>query len=265
MLEKIWRDSLQECKTQFEYISYEDFKLLMKGQPKDIRCRGVSYKASGGMLAPPELSESKSKALDAVPEVSAGLGHITSSPGLLEETEEDTANVLPEDKRELWGRKRSKSYEQKSTVWDQAELASGAGDDVQTPLPPALERDASRALMLPSRAGCEHTELIRDTSLSALMVNRALYRKHREMRLAVLDASKQFDKKRNEMKNNSHAAPRASLIMKRGERPPVELEDAHQRALFEAAARRCGRTRRTRNKTKSDVTGMLNEAFSVPA
>jgi hypothetical protein len=131
---------------------------------------------------------------------------------------------------------------------------------------PAPSRDASLAFILPSKAEDEYIAAINDSSVSPLVVNRAIYRKHREMRLAVQEASKQFDLRRNERRSSINAlAPvqlsQAGLIMKRGKLPPVELEDAHQRALFDAAAKRSGRTRtrtkRTRNKTVSDVTGML--------
>ena len=91
---------------------------------------------------------------------------------------------------------------------------------------------------------------------SPLIVNRALYRKHREMRLAVLEASKQFDFKRKTMQFSTQAG----LIMKRGAKAPDALEDKHQREMFEAAAQRGGRARRTRNKTVSDVTGMMAKA-----
>lgn len=250
-LEKIWRDSLQECKTHLDRISYDDFKLLMKGQPKEKR-RGVSYKASGGMMIPTELNESKSTSLDAVPEVSPDKVH-PSCPSLDHLTQEKE-QMLADQRRDAWGKKRSKSYEQKANIWEQGSAGLG-GEEEAAVAPPGLERDASRALILPGKAGDEG--LLRDSTLSPLLVNRALYRKHREMRLAVLDASKQFDKKRTAIRSKSQPIYRASLIMKRGERPPVELEDAHQRALFQAAAKRCGRSRRTRNKTVSDVTGML--------
>lgn len=264
-LEQIWRDSLQECKAHLDRITYDDFKLLMKGQPKEPR-RSVQFQASGGMLMPTDLLETKSKALDVVPEGPSNIkGQSPSSKSLVDHFNQEEEQRLADERRGAWGKKRSKSYEQKATVWDNASISLSNDEDMDL-APPLLERDASRALMLP---GCvagdvQHTELISDSSLSPLFVNRALYRKHREMRLAVLDASKQFDKKRHEIRDKSNPqVHRASLIMKRGERPPVELEDAHQRALFEAAARRCGRqtrSRRSRNKTVSDVTGMLMKA-----
>mmetsp|Transcript_11369 Transcript_11369/g.14975 ORF Transcript_11369/g.14975 Transcript_11369/m.14975 type:complete len:109 (+) Transcript_11369:1-327(+) len=88
---------------------------------------------------------------------------------------------------------------------------------------------------------------------SPLIVNRALYRRHREMRLGVLEASKQFDNARKFRQQKE----KAGLVMKRGAKPPIEIQDQHNRAMFEAAARRCGRAKRERNRTVSDVSGML--------
>lgn len=262
-LEQIWRDSLQECKAHLDRITYDDFKLLMKGQPKEPRrTSSLQFQTSAGsMLMPPDLTETKSTTLGVVHEAPP---EVQSSPSLVDHFNQQAEQRLADERRGAFGKKRSKSYEAKANVWDQGSISVSNDDDMDL-MPPCLERDASRALMLPGRMALagdvQHTQLIRDTSKSPLLVNRALYRKHREMRLAVLDASKQFDKKRHEILNKSPpVAHRASLIMKRGERPPVELEDQHQRALFEAAARRCGRSRRLRNKTVSDVTGMLMRA-----
>jgi len=240
-LEQIWRDSLQECKAHLERITFDDFKMLMKGQPKERR---GSFPPTGLLLAAQTCSSSR--------------GHEPSPLEAVPEGERKVASEHPEEisKREGFAKVRSRSYEQKATVWDQSVASMNFGEEEIKM--PELERDASLALVLPGKVSDEVDQAIRDPSMSPLVVNRSLYRKHREMRLAVLDASKQFDKKRNDIRNKPDLpAARASLIMKRGQRPPVELEDAHTRALFEAAAKRCGRSRRTRNKTVSDVTGMI--------
>lgn len=250
-LERIWRDSLLECRTNLDRITYDDFKRLMKGQPKEQVRR-----SSSTMLFSTPQAKHESAQLEAVPERDRV---VESSPNLLMDDEEPSLRAEEEkdgpDSRSVFRIKRSRSYEQKASVWEHS-VGNLSLEDVP---PPVLDRDASRAVLLPNRSGDAHAEILKDSTASPLVVNRALYRKHREMRFAVLDASKQFDKKRNEIQSQS-AFKKASLIMKRGVRPPVELEDAHQRALFEAAARRCGRARRTRNKTVSDVTGMLLKA-----
>lgn len=140
-------------------------------------------------------------------------------------------------------RQKSRSFEFKTgVVWDD------------------LDRSASIAF-LPSKADEGEKGEISQISASPLMANRALYRRHRGMRLAVLEASKQFDKKRTD-RQTQDLLMQAGLIMKRGAIPPVELEDAHTRALFDAASKRCGRSKRTRNKTVSDVTGMLAKSLA---
>lgn len=96
-----------------------------------------------------------------------------------------------------------------------------------------------------------------DPTAAPLVANRAIYRKHRELRMSILDASKRFDSKRKLRMQESDTKTGAGLIMKRGTLPPAEVEDAHTKELFEDAAKRCGRVRRARNKTVSDVTGML--------
>jgi hypothetical protein len=242
-LEKMWLDSLSECKAHMDAITYSDFKRLMKGQPKEAAIATLSC----GLDA------------SAIPMKRGGAAE-TSLMSVPEEKGQSSSDFLSnKDKADpsLGRQTRSRSFDQKESP-----------DSIRSlpPRPAPPIRDASLALILPSKAEDEYIAEINDMSMSSLVVNRAIYRKHREMRLAVQEASNQFDLRRNERRSSINAlAPvqlsQAGLIMKRGKLPPVELEDAHQRALFAAAAKRCGRTRtrtkRTRNKTVSDVTGML--------
>jgi calcium-dependent protein kinase len=250
-LERIWMESLEECKARLNRITFEDFKRLMKGQPKDhVK---VIPPLTVSALRNAEVSvgiNSTDKNLRSAP------GHLVSglsTEGLTPVREEKTNGIgasasdlelldQQSDSHLIYKKKRSHSHEPGSPLW--VENERNASGDL---------RDSSRAVMLPGHVDGLHEEVIKDMNMSPLVINRALYRKHREMRTAVLDASKQFDEKRTERL----ALPRAALIMKRGATPPVELTDMHNRAMFEAAAKRCGRARRTRNKTVSDVTGML--------
>jgi len=120
-----------------------------------------------------------------------------------------------------------------------------------------MDRAVTFSFVPPPRLVDEDEDFVAVATLSPLVAKRKLQRQLREMRLAVHEASKRFDIKRTERQSKEEPA-QAGLIMKRGATPPVELEDAHTRALFEAAARRCGRSRR--NQTVSDVTGMLVKA-----
>lgn len=91
--------------------------------------------------------------------------------------------------------------------------------------------------------------------------NRAVYRKHLEMRLTVMAASKQFDKEKAFVPTKT-GGTRASLVMKRGTTGLIEAEDDDYQTRFQLAEARGGRggRERRRNKTVSDVTGMLGKA-----
>lgn len=114
-----------------------------------------------------------------------------------------------------------------------------------------LERNLSSRALLPAQAaiGKADSEDFQRDGASILVRNRALYRRHRAMRVSVMEASKKFDRQR------SRRLAEPSLIMQRGARTPLELEDEHTHKLYQAASKRCGRGRRL--KTKSDITGML--------
>lgn len=127
-----------------------------------------------------------------------------------------------------------------------------------------------------------------DETKTSLKVNRAMYRAHRELRLAVMECSKRFEenRRRRELEANlqdlgrvQHPGPAIGLVMRRGyknakgldgttgqETDVVELEkhiaeqdalkkSAESEALLHASVR-AGRPR-TRKKTVSDMTGMF--------
>ena len=234
-LEKIWIDSLVECKAHLDRITFEDFKRLMKGQPKEMG--GGSTISS---LNPP----SEPNSLRGLTTVREGMLPVVPSEAALEDLDLPSRLLMDdqiENPRLLLGKGRSLSYDQSGGSWD--------ADDSRE-----FSKEFNLAMVLPSFSANDGGEI--DASMTPLTANRALYRKHRELRLAVLDASKQFDKKRNDIQTRNHLT-RAGLIMKRGCRPPVEVEDAHARALMENAAKRCGRARRIKNKTVSDVTLLM--------
>jgi len=243
-LEKIWFESLEECKAHLNRITFNDFKRLMKGQPKE-KIGHPAIPAAVPMIQASTSLMGTDARLHVVPETEEKASGPDLDKYLAGELSEEIDNP-----REVFKKKRSRSYEQHSSGWEEeskslSSLAFSVSSD---------GRDVSRALLLSD----EDDKILKDSStrMSPLLVNRALYRRHREMRLAVLEASKQFDKKRNERRDEGSAG----LIMRRGAKPPVELEDEHNRKMFEAAAKRCGRAKRTRNKTVSDVTGMLLKA-----
>jgi Ca2+-binding EF-hand superfamily protein len=223
LLERVWLETLQECKAHLDRITYEDFLRLMKGQAKKDH-------AGPGMMSLKPVHETA--ALQPVQE------GVPIRPSLGEE--------LQAVSKTRHKKTRSQSLDQNSSLWN--------GSDDEASASGSLTHDgrrASRAILLPGQL--PNKEKAIDNTMSPLVANRTLYRMHREMRIAVLEASKTFDKVRNERSTPEQAG----LIMKRGAKPPVELEDKHNREMYEAAAKRCGRARRTRNKTVSDVTGMI--------
>mmetsp|Transcript_5770 Transcript_5770/g.11541 ORF Transcript_5770/g.11541 Transcript_5770/m.11541 type:complete len:798 (-) Transcript_5770:24-2417(-) len=236
VLEKIWIESLNECKAHLDRITFADFKRLMKGQPK------ATKNTLGEKTLEPLLE-----------------------PVMEDEKSEDKKGELPEESNGGRIHGRSRSFDQRSHMWSSESQLNTNSDDGSIGSSTSLGRDASRAVLITTFDDEERSShLSTNPSMtpkikeSPLLVNRALYRKHREMRISIMEASKQFDMKRKTMEHG-----KAGLIMKRGEKAPDALEDKHTREMFEAAAKRCGRARRTRNKTASDVTGMMTKAQVV--
>jgi hypothetical protein len=134
--------------------------------------------------------------------------------------------------------------------------------------------DTRRALTLPERHDAIKDEL---ASMSALAVNRELYRAHRRMRVSVLDASRRFDEMKairardKLMKEKVKEAMGAGLVMRHGTKLQVTSEAirkyldeamAEQQALLEKATRRGGRGRRNRKKTISDMSAMMSPSMT---
>mmetsp|Transcript_15641 Transcript_15641/g.34203 ORF Transcript_15641/g.34203 Transcript_15641/m.34203 type:complete len:1120 (+) Transcript_15641:578-3937(+) len=142
--------------------------------------------------------------------------------------------------------------------------------------------DVVRDMLLPETDHQHHTpgleEVMNDKSKSALVVNRRLYRAHRQMRLAVLEASKRFEEQQarhardvilaqreEENSKNPVVVHGAGLVMRHGHskqvsseaiRTMLDRDRMEQRTFVEKATRRSGRGRR--KKTKSDMSAMLS-------
>jgi Ca2+-binding EF-hand superfamily protein len=114
--------------------------------------------------------------------------------------------------------------------------------------------------------------LLNDKSKTPLVVNRELYRAHRIMRLAVLDASKRLDderqrRAREEMRKEQALSNKggAGLIMRHGgelsadaiKQFVVQQQKEEQRQVKEASKRAGRRHGHARNKTTSDIRGMF--------
>jgi len=117
--------------------------------------------------------------------------------------------------------------------------------------------------------------LIKDETKTPLVVNRKLYRAHRQMRLAVFEASKRFEDqqmKRTKAELQAEFSLRFApgLVMRRGHtkelssgaiRTMMKKKQGEQQQMIGEAHRRGGRGKRARKKTNSDMSGMFS---SVP-
>jgi hypothetical protein len=174
-------------------------------------------------------------------------------------------------------RRRSRSVDDQDKATDE--------DEDEGPL---FVADARRATHLPEHGHKDEVidSLIKDESKTPLVVNRTLYRAHRQMRLAVLEASKRFEEQQAQRARDILTAEEegkeaeamgtygAGLVMRHGQKKSVTSEavrtwliqnEKRQAALVEKANKRCGRGRRTRKKTISDMSGMLASMNSEEA
>lgn len=146
---------------------------------------------------------------------------------------------------------------------------------------PVFIADARRATHLPEHGhySNEIDTLIKDESKTPLVVNRTLYRAHRQMRLAVLEASKRFEDQQTQRaremliakgeeagENDPIGTHGAGLVLRHGEKRKITSEavrnwliqnEKRQEALVEKANRRGGRGKTRRKKTISDMSGLL--------
>jgi calcium-dependent protein kinase len=175
--------------------------------------------------------------------------------------------ALPETGESALSRRRSKSVDDQDTYLS----PKHSPNQMHTEIAP----DVRRAMMLPEHDKKKDVDA-EDGNLSALAVNRKLYRAHRQMRLAVLEASKRFEEERirrtkEELRASQESEAKgkhwgAGLVMRRGHQKELssefirslmkERQTAHE-ILVETAARRGGRGTRSRKKTISDMSGML--------
>jgi len=182
----------------------------------------------------------------------------------------DTLVKLPElpKKLSITTRKRSRSVDDQDPEVEDGET-------------PSFGADARRAMLLPEH---DHNQdaignLIKDETKTALVVNRQLYRAHRQMRQAVLDATKRFEEQQAIRAREILMAQRdtegtvsdvthvgAGLVLRHGLKKQVSSEavgnwlkkiEEEQAELVQKANKRGGRGKSRRKKTISDMSGML--------
>ena len=295
-MRQIWTDALTECEECHQgRITYADFLMLVKGQPREQ----MEQRQSSPLR--PQLPPDASPVLDAVPEGSVspqgkylvfarfdGIGALNTlampSLGIPTIGETTAVNIsfpsdIPVPQRQ---RNRSSSLgEAPRPYWEDEDEEEGGLRD-------KLRQKSGYAP--PSQAIDELEQVVKDQSKTAFFVHRSLFRKSHEMRNAVLEASRQFEKKRHAFKcqktpqgRRISASPGANLVMRRGSVPlnmaiPKYMHDSWQQIpglvdrqqqeltskseharvqAVEDASRRGGRPRRKREKTVSDIAGMI--------
>jgi hypothetical protein len=178
-------------------------------------------------------------------------------------------------------RRRSRSLDEQETVTKIEKPAAAVKEDDHRL---SVVAEVVRDMILPEtdhslRSGpsSDLADAIHDESKTALVVNRKLYRAHRQMRLAVLEASKRFEEQQAEHAKQVISAAReaserhrvvpAGLVMRHGHKKQVstnsirallERNREQQNSLVEKANRSSGRGRRSKKKTVSDMSSMLS-------
>lgn len=250
-IEKMWKESMHQCGCKTDKISYDDFILLMKGQS-----RRESYRPSL-VWSPqrPMLSAADQAILEELAESSTESSE-AEDKGKQSPSETQNMEMSP---KYNFGRKRSKSFDDIS--W--ASVSSNGMDN---------SRQRRTSMPANTKGIAIDAAFERSSLLGAppLLATREQYKKHRELRMAIIEASKEFDSKTQSL-HTPRPLDKAGLIMKRGSEAPQALEEMHQRALFDAAIRRSGRQafdrtsspRHRRKRTQSDVTGLMTAGLEV--
>lgn len=269
-------------------ITYEDFLLLMKGQtkppsqskvPVQPKKQGLqtviehdiegASSAPGGFMYPPSFEQEEDQSDGPICIDDEG-DDGTLNQGFAEviQHQESTESLVQPSDLE------SPPVETKTT------RAKSFDNDENSPSgqAPAVRKDKHKiAVNLPEhyRTNVNVNNMLNDKTMTPLVVNRELYRAHRIMRLAVLDASKRLDderqrRAREEMRKEQALSNKggAGLIMRHGgelsadaiKQFVVQQQKEEQRQVHEAS-KRSGR-RHARNKTSSDIRGMFGSSDS---
>lgn len=307
-LRTLWKESMRSVNCTSSHIAYDNFLLLMKGQTKEPeqapvhRLSCLNAVPEGVSLTEEDLDPNSASPLEeengfvenkaneegstpSLPNMGSPLMQeesINSSPGALTGIESANANndVSEVSMTEASHSPNSTSLKRPGTVTrgrskslaEETEIA----DEV---VPPSFRGDSRRALVLPERDPKVSEELSKNHS--ALAVSRQLYRAHRQMRLAVMEASRRFEEEQARRARDALMAQKtkeagmmglgqAGLVMRHGHKVQVTtdairryLEEykAEQQELVEKATRRGGRGKSNRKKTISDMSALINPSL----
>eukprot|EP00934_Nitzschia_sp_Nitz4_P008766 Nitzschia sp. Nitz4//scaffold154_size52827//22184//25178//NITZ4_006776-RA/size52827-snap-gene-0.3-mRNA-1//1//CDS//3329537308//8756//frame0 len=287
-LRHMWTESMRSVNCTTSHIDFDSFRMLMKGQTKELEQRSSHRPPSGSLGAVPENeSEVSLTKLEEDKKHEEELSHMNSGPGQLMNfasvpnlgVDHGTGSTrssisdtppIPEGQAPEFStmpkaplqRKRSKSAESEKEAFDASDSYRG-----NARIAVALEDPKTKQLI--------------SQNASALSVNRQLYRAHRQMRLSVLEASKLFEQEQARRARDALMAQKAKeaglmglgqagLVMRHGTKLHVTTENIRQyledyrkeqQQLVEKANRRGGRGRGNRKKTISDMSAMLNPSM----
>jgi len=299
-MKMMWMESIKHIKGDLDRITVDDFMLVMKGQAlgmggdsfrnsdraskRNISTRGLDIVPEG--QASPQIrrtvndfarfeGSSSELMLHSIPmlgEPADPFGDLAAAPKISHIAD----SVIPEKRAYMRLRSRSLEHNKTNFFEDNDDFDE---EEIRGYLRPSM--------LLPVRRNIE--TVMEDNTMSPLMVNRAIYRAHREMRLGVMEASKRFEEKqkRHELNKKLEEAgkrdglgPGIALVMRRRPgsvghgseelKPPhkevhdeqeqehaAESKKSAEEAALDSASTRSGRPRRNRKKTCSDMTGML--------
>jgi len=294
------------------YITYEDFLLLMKGQSKATKPTQTTQQPIMNKKLPLQpvievVNEPTTPVGSSLPEMKSSFRFVPCTTSFEEEEDQSdgpicmddsdgddvlvnpefseamrhqnsgimlkdslskppvTVSVSPENSR---GRSKS--------VGEEEGKASPATTPTAT-TPTAYKKNSLRAINLPEHVATDEklNSILNDKTKSSLVVNRELYRAHRNMRLAVLDSSKRLEEEQQrrarEEIRKEQARTRiagAGLIMRHGGelsadaiKQFVAQRKKEEQQKVQLAKSRGGR-RHNRNKTASDIRGMFGGSGS---
>lgn len=297
----MYQDSLHKSRIQGGQITYEDFLLLMKGQTKGanadgpvIPCsplsRAVQGPVSTAVTPFPEINLSP---LDEVDECNISTSSpISPMPRIrkldqhLDEGEisDDLDNevqlhndLMLHDRAGDANPFRNSRLEVPTQKRDRLRSKSYDEADMTYPPSPRISPCSIKRVDENEYSPASPKKQVEIKSFTSnLANNRELYRAHRKMRLAVLEASKRFEEQTtarilNEM-NKKTVEPAAGLTMRRGikkelssntVRKILDMREEEHRKNREQASNRGGRRGR-RQKVVSDLSSMMSSPAATP-
>jgi Ca2+-binding EF-hand superfamily protein len=281
-------------------ITYDDFLLLMKGQTKPNQTKPSQTKPSQTKVRvpPPMLDKLPLQPVmegvndeDAIVETfSASTGGFLSPSSFDGEGEQSDGPVCIDDdgdngtlnqgfaeavQHQVTGFAVKDSLAQSKNPDTKIRSKSFDSDDTP-PSPASWTRNTIMAVNLPehNRTNAKVNNLLSDKSKTPLVVNRELYRAHRSLRLAILDASKRLEDERQrraqeEIRKEQAGSNGAGLIMRHGGELSADAikqfvvqQQKEELKKVQEASKRSGRRGHTRNRTASDIRGMFGGSGS---